>query len=160
MYFENEQDKEYNNWWKNFDMEKTGYLFENCSDYIHDKFGVYLNIPVFLNFYLNYDLRNNIDNHHPKLSTISMGEILDLLIKVDLNNEIPDYMKSNYNNMNNYKRNELYWIGWFFIYCLYTNDDVKDSRDLNKILNFETLNKLYTTFHEMDLRNCYERVFG
>lgn len=89
-----------------------------------------------------------------------MGEILDLLIKVDLNNEIPDYMKSNYNNMNNYKRNELYWIGWFFIYCLYTNDDIKDSRDLNKILNFEALNKLYTTFHEMDLRNCYERIFG
>lgn len=54
MYFENEQDKEYNNWWKNFDKEKTGYLFENCSDYIHDKFGVYLNIPVFFKFLFKF----------------------------------------------------------------------------------------------------------
>lgn len=153
-------DSVYNQWWRNFDMNRTGNLFENCSDIIYRKYKVYINISEFIKYYLTSDLRSKLDKHYSNLSLKSNSEIIDLIIKNDFEGNIPKSMIVKANEKNNFAKNELYWMGWFFIYCLYSNKDIESSKELYSFLNFEKLYKLYPVFHEMSLGNCYNKLFN
>ncbi len=150
---------DYNAWWQEYDMDKTGHFFEECADVVLDNYDIHINIERFLEFYLKSDMRNLIDIHHPFLSTRSNKENIDSLIKVDMYGRLADEMRSDVSQRDMYRDNELYWMGWFFIYCLYQNPKIENSRELIKVLPIDKLRELYPTFHEMDVRNCYERVF-
>lgn len=150
----------WDDWWKSFDMDKTGLFFEDCCDIIYKYYNIYINIEGFIDYYLTSDMRYLIDIHHPNLSTRSNEENIIDLIKNDFDNEIPEYLISDCNQKINFFKNELYWMGWFFIYCLYENKNIETSKELHKVLNFSKLRNLYSTFHEMDLKNCYNRIFN
>jgi|GEM_PF-4822767 len=149
---------DYDMWWFPFDMENTANLFEDCSEIIFNKYGVYINIKGFLEFYANSELRRLIDNHHPKYSTCSNTEVIETLIKAHFNNVLPDEYISKDNQKYNYSINELYWIGMFVTYCKYKSG-LSFKETFNK-LNFDELRRLYPMYHEMDNKNCYERIFN
>ena len=150
----------YEKWWMNFDMNNTGSLFENLSSYFFDKYNVYPNIEAFIDYYSNSELRKQIDMHHPRFSVLSGKEIIELIINYDFDKMIPDEFisTSRVDEYCDYKKNELYWIGWFITYCKY-----KKNTSFSYIYNyigFSELRRLYITYHEMDNSVCYNKIFA
>ncbi len=135
------------------DMQKMGYMFDNCKKMIDNLFGVEVDEIKFLTAYMGSLNREAMEQGEPRLCSQATETTLEMFVNINLKGDLGPFIGS---TDYDFEDKQMYWVGYMYAYLHY-HEDIK-SRDLVKILPIEDMLHLYITGHQMSESAVYNRI--
>lgn len=146
----------YDKFWLERDMENMGHMFEYCSKYSREQYNISnFNKTKFINDFMRSPIRREMEMGQPRLVSQAAYDTFILYIDVDLNGDIERY-NLGHRKPQNFRHNELYWVGWVYAYVHYEAD--MRSKDVIERLPLDFMLQQYHLGHEMDLSVFYDKI--
>lgn len=143
----------YDGFYLSDDMENMAYLFEFCSKYSSQLYGVVFNPIDFINAFMVSSIRRIMEIGHPRLLSQAAIDTFKMFIEIDCGGnysqfcrpceEFFDYM-------------QLYWCGMMYAFMHYKSK--VSSRDLIKRIPLREMLIEYICGHQMGEEQYYSRI--
>jgi len=142
----------YDEFWLPYDMQKMGYIFEECEAYVKEICGVDIDKVKFLTAFMKSGIRRVMESGHACLISQSSYDTIEQYIEVDCNGDVSQWrgipLELDYNHW--------YWVGHTYSYVHFRSKML--SADLVDRLPIETLLNGYIWGHQMGEEAHYQRV--
>lgn len=136
------------------DMRRMGFMFERCSQFAREAFGIEINEIDFLNKFMRSEIRWDMDQGFPKLFGQSSYDTFCLYVEYELYGDYsPLVGKSEFEYFAEY---ELWWMGQMYVYAHFETG--LPMRVLVENFPLDDMRRFYPAGHQLSFRNAFLRI--
>lgn len=114
---------------------------------------LHFDISEFFNYFLSSNISIQFENGNPSVVAGRSGIEIAYIV-IEENNLDIECLKPRYTT----NRSEEYWTGYALAYFQWRTG--LSFKDINKIIPIKKIQELYYPYHEMDIRQFYDRMVG